>query len=594
MPCQRRDRHARWDASPECCPEAVGRRIRYRSKVDGITGAPTAVGIHPPIERLAALQAHRDPVSLASEALSILIEDFGAMAGSLFYATRPPLRVRQGELSEALTAHVAQWEADVEQRIAAGPWEITGPEPPLPAWQSIEGTGQKAVYSLILESSHVAGTICLFFEPEHLPTGSQRTLLSRCLQTVGTAVGLVGELALTKQRLGQLSLFYQVAQVVASTFDLDQVLDDILELATAILDASAAILMMIDKETGELVFEHIHGEVGDPRDTRGIPLSEGILGWVAAHGEPLVSNDVQSDPHFKPAVDSWVGMELHSMVCVPIQIRGKSVGVLGALNKRSEMGFDSEDLSLMMTTATQAAIAIEHNQLYQNLRDEQERIIRAQVNVRRQVARNLHDGTVQFLSSISMGIDHLERLLELKPKAAKSELQALRDLTRQATQQARLAIFELRPLILETQGLIPALETYVQQLQDSEKFQVHLEVHDVLPPLNSSVAATVFSIVQEAVTNSKKHAGPTEMWLRLSRDDDCLQVVVEDNGMGFDFEAVEQDYDRKGSIGLLSMKERADLIGGHVEIRSSTAPPQAGTKVILRIPLPSEEDEATT
>jgi signal transduction histidine kinase len=544
-------------------------------------------GTPPPLERL-TLQIHRDPVTLASEALSILITDFGAIAGSLFYASRPPLHMRQGELGDGLATHMDQWEAEVEQRIAAGSWEITGHTPPPPAWQSIEGTGQKAVYSLILERDHVVGTISLVFGSEHLPTGSKRASLIDCLHTAGNAVSLVGELALTKQRLSQLSLFYQVAQAVASSFDLDRILNDILELATAILNASTAILVVIDKDREELVFQHTHGETGNLPDRRGMPLREGIVGWVAAHGQALVSNDVTSDPRFDPAVDSWAGGAVQSAVCVPIQIRGKTAGVLGALNKRSEGGFDSEDLSLMITTANQAAIAIENNQLYQSLRDEQERIIRAQENVRRQVARNLHDGTVQFLSAISMGIDHLEQLLERKPKAAKSELQALRELTLQATQQARLAIFELRPLILETQGLVPALEAYVQQLQDSEEFQVHLETHDALPNLNSSVATTVFSIVQEAVTNSKKHAAPTAIWLCLSLDDDWLQVVVKDNGTGFDFEAVEQDYDRKGSIGLLSMRERAELIGGRLEIQSSTEPPGAGTRVILRVPLASE------
>ena len=550
------------------------------------------VGTPPPLEKLAALQGHRDPATLASEALSILITDFEAIAGSLFYATRPPLRVRQGELAQELAGHMDQWEAEVEQRIAAGSWEIAGHTPPPPAWQAIEGTGKKAVYSLILEGRHVTGTICLVFPDEHLPTGSERTSLADCLHTAGNAISLIGELALAKQRLSQLSLFYQVAQAVAPSFDLDQVLNDILELATAILNASAAILVLIDKEREELVFQHTHGETGNPPQRRGMPFCKGIIGWVAAHGQPLMSNDIASDPRFDPAVDSWAAEAIESAVCVPILIRGKTVGVLGAVNKRSEGGFDSEDLSLMITTANQAAIAIENNQLYQSLRDEQERIIRAQENVRRQVARNLHDGTVQFLSAISMGIDHLEQLLERKPKAAKSELQALRKLTLQATQQARLAIFELRPLILETQGLIPALEAYVQQLQDHEEFQVHLETHDALPHLNSSVATTVFSIIQEAVTNSKKHAAPTAMWLRLSLDDDWLQVVVQDNGTGFDFEAVEQNYDRKGSIGLLSMKERAELIGGRLEIRSSTESPGAGTEVILGVPLASEEDEA--
>jgi signal transduction histidine kinase len=279
---------------------------------------------------------------------------------------------------------------------------------------------------------------------------------------------------------------------------------------------------------------------------------------------------------------------------VPIRIRGNTVGVLEALNKRRETGFDSEDLSLLITTASQAAISIENNRLYQSLRDEQARIIRAQESVRRQVARNLHDGTVQFLSAIAMGIDHMERLLELKPEAAKSELAALRDLTHQATKQARLALFELRPLILETQGLVPALEAYVQQLRDSEEFDVHLQADESLPYMNGLVAATVFAIVQEAVNNAKKHAAPRDVWLCLSQEGDWLHVSVKDNGTGFDFEAVEQNYDQRGSIGLLNMRERAALINGHVEIQSVIDPPDAGTKVTLRVPLPPDREPTAT
>jgi len=343
-----------------------------------------------------------------------------------------------------------------------------------------------------------------------------------------------------------------------------------------------------------LVFEYTHGEMGDLLRQQRMPLDEGIAGWVATHQEPVIVNNAHDDPRFSPQVDAHTEFITDSIACVPIQIRGRTIGVLEALNKRSEAGFDAEDLSLMVTTANQAGIAIENARLYQSLRDERDRIIQAQENVRRQVARNLHDGTVQFLSAIAMGIDHLERLLEFKPEAARSELQALRDLTRQATTQARLALFELRPLILETQGLGPAL---VQQLQEHEGFGVHLETSGTLPELNSSISATIFAIVQEAVTNAKKHAAPRDVWLRVSRKNGWLQVVIQDNGKGFDSEAVERNYDRKGSIGLLSMKERAELIEGRLTIESSRTPPNTGTKVTLHIPIPEEaaqEREITT
>jgi signal transduction histidine kinase len=531
---------------------------------------------------------------VAAEALSILIRDFGATAGSLFLVKDIPLRVRGGELSGAIIAHIDQWERSVADRISAGPWLVAGPEASSLAWRPVKGTLQRAVYSLILDGQQVMGTISLIYAKDRLPEGEEREALVRFLRTVGQAMGLVGELALTKQRMSQLGLFYQVAQAMASTFDLDRALDATLELATAILDASASSFLLVDEENQELVFAHLHGEAAGPLQGERMPIGEGIAGWVATHGEPVVVNDVDGDSRFYSEIDGRTGFNTRSAVCVPVQTRGKTIGVLEVLNKRGQARFDDEDMSLMITTASQAAIAIENNQLYQNLRDEKDRIIQAQENVRRQVARNLHDGTVQFLSAISMGIDHLERLLEFKPEAARSELDALRDLTRQATQEARLALFELRPLILETQGLVPALESYVHQLQDSEAFALHLQAADDLPPLNNSVAGTVFAIVQEALNNAKKHAAPRDVWLRLSRENDWLQVVIEDNGRGFDYDAVEERYDQLGSIGLLTMRERAELLNGHVEFESSTAYPNAGTKVILSVPLPPEAGAAAT
>ncbi len=552
--------------------------------MDMRTAPPSSIDSHLCLERLMLLLAHREPVGLASEALSILITDFGAVAGSLFYATRPPLRVRRGKLSETLSAYMDQWEDGVEHRILAGDWKISRGKDALWASRPTKDGKHIVVHSLIVAEQEVVGTICQVFPKQQIPTGEVRALLASFLQVVGSAVHIAGDHALAKERLSQLTLFYQVAQSMASTFDLDKVLDDTMQLVTAVLDASASALMLVDERNGDLVFEYVSGDMGNMLRKQRMGLEGGIAGWVVTHGQPVLANDVPADPRFSPQADAKTGLLIKSVVCVPLQIRGQTIGVLQALNKRSGRGFDSEDLSLMTTTANQAAIAIENARLYQGLRDDRDRIIHAQENVRRQVARNLHDGTVQFLSAISMGIDHLERLLELKPEAARSELEALRDLTRQATQQARLALFELRPLILETQGLVPALEAYVEQLQGSEEFGIHLEASLPLPQMDESVATTIFAIIQEAVNNTKKHSSARDVWLRLSLEDGWLKIVVEDNGAGFDAEAVEREYDRRGSIGLLSMRERAELIDGHLTIESQTTPPHTGTKVILRVP----------
>ena len=540
------------------------------------------------LEKVVHLLDHSEPVGLATEGLSTLLSQFGAAAASLFYASRPPLSVRRGQMPPAMAAFCDRWESGVEKRIAAGAWEVTAGDELRAAWQPIQGTDCTALQSLIVRDGKVAGTLFVAFATAQVPAGSQRDTVLHYLRAFGRIVSLVSELSLTQDRLTQLSLFYQVAQSMASTFDLGKVLDDTMQLATAVLDASASALMLIDKETGDLVFEYTHGEMGALLRKQRTKQNEGIAGWVATHGLPVIVNDVHQDPRFSPQVDARTGFLTQSVLCVPIQIRGTIVGVLEALNKRSDTGFDAEDMSLMITTANQAAVAIENAQLYQSLRDERDRIIRAQEDVRRQVARNLHDGTVQFLSAISMGIDHLERLLQLKPEAASAELGALRELAREATRQARLALFELRPLILETQGLSAALESYVQQLQGSQELQVHFQAPSLLPGINGAVAATVFAIVQEAVTNAKKHASAHDVWLRLQPEESWLQVTVEDNGGGFDSEAVQQNYDRKGSIGLLSMKERAELIDAQFRIESCNTPPGTGTRIILRVPIVEE------
>jgi signal transduction histidine kinase len=539
------------------------------------------------LDNIVNLLSRREPVGLASEALSMLIRDLGAAGGSLFYAARPPVRVRRGDLSPALVAHVDQWEANVERRITAGSWQLDKSEETMSACIPVPSAGQAIIYSLLSDAQEVTGAVSLAFAEGHAPTGEHRDLLRTLLRAIGALMSGVGDLILTRSRLSQLTLFYQVAQSMTSTFDLGKVLDDTMQLASAVLDASASALMLIDEESGELVSEYAHGQFGELLRKQRTLLHEGIAGWVVTHGVPVVVNDVQSDPRFSPLIDTQNGFPTRSVVCVPLKIRTKTIGVLEVLNKRSAQGFDSEDLGLVITTANQAAIAIENARLYQRLREERDRIIQVQEDVRRQVARNLHDGTVQFLSAIAMGIDHMEQLLEVKPEAAKSELAALRDLTRQATHEARLALFELRPLVLETRGLVPALEAYVQQLEESEDFQMHLDAPVSLPDLDAAVARTVFVIVQEAVTNAKKHASPRDVWLRLSREEDWLQVVVEDNGKGFDVERVSREYDRRGSIGILSMRERAELIDSTVEIRSKTEKPESGTQVILRVPVPS-------
>jgi signal transduction histidine kinase len=537
-----------------------------------------------PLDQFIELATHRHLEGLLTDALALTIRTFNAKAGSLIFARVPPLHIRQGEFDKEVAEQITRWEKTIENRMNSI-WEIQTPRLSPISIHPPSDSGLTLLTIPLMGQVKVIGSISLVFEPGQGLDHYQQQVLTRFVRGVSNMAQLTEELAVTQQRLSQLGLLYQVGQAMASTFDLTKVLDNTLQLTTSVIDAAASSLILIDEQSNELVFVVTHGaeEVVVPR--KRISLDEGIAGWVATYGEPVIVNDVSEDSRFSQEADARTGSLTRSIAAVPLQIKGKTIGVLEVLNKLSTDGFDEEDLRLMLTLAAQAAIAIENARLYQSLREERDGIIRAQEDVRKELSRKLHDGAVQLLAAIAMDVEHIGRLLELKPEAVFTELDALRKLVHRATREARIVLFELRPVILESQGLIPTLRSYVNQLQDSGEFAVHLDVGNFDLQLDPTVAGTIFSIVQEAINNVKRHAHARNVWLNLAVDRDQLVVGIKDDGQGFDVKAVERGYDQRGSFGLLNMYERAELIDGFLVIESSQVEPERGTVVTLRVPL---------
>ena len=269
------------------------------------------------------------------------------------------------------------------------------------------------------------------------------------------------------------------------------------------------------------------------------------------------------------------------MICVPLQIKTRPIGVLQALNKISSEGFNDDDLRLLSTLAAQAASAIENANLYRSLREERDKIIRVQEEARRALARDLHDSTLQSLSSISMGMDYVNQLLKHQPEAAAEELGRLHELVRHASREARVLLFELRPIALEAQGLVGALETYVDQLRGEGPPVYHFLNDGFNERLSPEVEAAAFIVVQEAVNNARKHASADNVRLNLTPEEGSLLITVEDDGRGFDLETARENARRGGHLGLVSMQERADLIEAQFDIHSR---PGQGTSIALKVP----------
>jgi signal transduction histidine kinase len=273
-----------------------------------------------------------------------------------------------------------------------------------------------------------------------------------------------------------------------------------------------------------------------------------------------------------PEVDQEVARRLGAStgMYVPLRARERTIGVLIAHDKRGrDPRFTSGDLRLAEQFAVRASIAVDLSRRV--ARDSLRRVVAGQEIERRRLARELHDETGQALTSILLGLRALE---DANTGVAVDEL---RELVVSTLQDVRRLAVQLRPKALDDFGLVPALERLAQTFSESSGIRVQLEARvgdERMPP---EVETTVYRIVQEALTNVVKHAEASEVSILLVRRDATLAAVVEDNGGGFDPEAVRSD-----SLGVEGMRERVALHDGRLTVESA---PGSGTTLRVEVPL---------
>ncbi len=389
------------------------------------------------------------------------------------------------------------------------------------------------------------------------------------------------DLRVAYQEVQTLTALQDAALALASTLDSQPLLRRIVRSSMELLGAQGSSLLLLDDSTNELVFQVVDGAVSQQLVGRQLKLGEGISGWVAQSGEPALVNDVHNDPRFSSTSDSSTGFRTESLLCVPLQFQGRLLGCLTVVNKSGPAGFEPKDVRWLKALAALAAAAIENMRLYNHLRDERDRILVGQEELRKKLARDLHDGPTQVLSTIVMQAEFMKKLLEHEPARVGEELDRLSKTGQKAVHEMRTMLFDLRPLLLETQGLGAALQLFIERHQSEDKPQFHLRLGELLGRYAPRIESTIFSIVQEAVTNALKHAQAKNIWLRVTQKGDTLVVEIEDDGAGFNVEAVLKSYESRTSFGLVSMRERAELVGGELTMISAVG---QGTTIMLRVP----------
>lgn len=215
------------------------------------------------------------------------------------------------------------------------------------------------------------------------------------------------------------------------------------------------------------------------------------------------------------------------------------------------------------------------------------KIILAQEDERKRIAREIHDGPAQSLANIVLRTEIAERMLQKENYSlVQTELVDLKGQVRTDIEEIRKIIFNLRPMALDDLGLIPTLRKLTQDFEEKSKVHTIFEVSGKELRLNSSMEAALYRLVQEALSNVTKHAEATRVWVELGFQQNQLQLIVKDNGKGFhnnyNFNAKLDSANDRTHYGLIGMHERVELIEGTIDIQSEIG---RGTVINIVIPL---------
>jgi len=215
------------------------------------------------------------------------------------------------------------------------------------------------------------------------------------------------------------------------------------------------------------------------------------------------------------------------------------------------------------------------------------RVIKAQEEERRRVAREIHDGPAQTLANIVLRLEIAEKLLELDTSRAKSELQDLKNLVRANLQDIRRIIFDLRPMALDDLGIVPAISKYLDNFQDNYRINCDLRIEGRERRLLPAMEVALFRLVQEGMTNVAKHAQTAKVEICLTYKDEWTIATIRDYGKGFE---VNTAMNSPGEhFGLVGMRERVEMFSGYFSIQSTM-----GKGTTIELSIPSNQEGGTT
>jgi signal transduction histidine kinase len=382
---------------------------------------------------------------------------------------------------------------------------------------------------------------------------------------------------------------YALISKITSTLKYQKVLEIALDLGSRVLATPhipaeslvSAVLLFAESE-----YEHPTLTIGSARHFTQSDLrvvlqgTSGLIGEVITEGVPKSQTDLPNDPD----LSRIIALRTCSVAyCLPLRAGLETYGVL--LFAHPDPAFFTESkCELLDIISHQSVIAIQNARLYSEIQKEKERMIDIQEQEHKKLARDLHDGPTQSIAAIAMRLNFARRLLERDPKATADELLKIEELARRTTKEIRHMLFTLRPLELESQGLIGALKAMAEKTHETYDQNVIVEAEEsVIAQLEMSRQTIIFYIAEEAINNACKYAQANHIWVRMKElNNELVMLEVQDDGVGFDKSVVASASEQRGSLGMKNMNERTEMVNGIFRMESIVG---KGTTIRVIIPL---------
>jgi two-component system sensor histidine kinase NreB len=393
----------------------------------------------------------------------------------------------------------------------------------------------------------------------------------------------------TLKRHHQLLALNHISDAVSGLQDLDTILNIALDNVLELISGTIGGILLLDEDTKTLYYRIQRGLSAKYAKEMRVRLGEGIAGRIAQTGEPVLLEDISKDQ--RSARRDLIALEgLKGYVGIPLKAKNRVIGVMSVASHVAGQ-FGADDMSLLNSIGDYLGTAIEQAKLYGQLARAGERYrallrhaLTAQEEERKRIARELHDETSQALTSLTLSLQAIIGIAEVKGiKDAEfmGKLRTTHAYTVRAGNEVVKLMKELRPTLLDELGMPAAIHHYAKDSLQAQGINVSAEFRGTNRRFAPETEVTLFRIAQGAIGNILEHSEAKDVSIKLKCNASECVLCIEDDGKGFDVSKVTRVDPSGRGVGFFTMKERASLVGGTCRIESQ---PGQGTKITVKVP----------